>query len=143
MLYEVITTIANFIGGLILLANKPVQVGDFCRYGVDPSSDWLRIGTVEEINWMSTRIRGIDRITSYNVCYTKLLRFPGSLPQFVEPLVRVAEGVPLDLVLALDWIHLSGGDAVLVHTPVAACDQMRLLPIEAGSKRKPEAKIVV
>ncbi len=55
------STIANFIGGLILLANKPVQVGDFCRYGVDPSSDWLRIGTVEEINWMSTRIRGIDR----------------------------------------------------------------------------------
>ncbi|UCH52220.1 MAG: mechanosensitive ion channel, partial [Pseudomonadota bacterium] len=27
----------------------------------DPSSDWLRIGTVEEINWLSTRIRGIDR----------------------------------------------------------------------------------
>jgi len=55
------STIANFIGGLIILANKPVQVGDFCRYGEDPSSDWLRIGTVEEINWLSTRIRGIDR----------------------------------------------------------------------------------
>jgi MscS family membrane protein len=55
------STIANFIGGLILLANKPVRVGDFCRYGEDPSSDWLRVGTVEEINWMSTRIRGIDR----------------------------------------------------------------------------------
>jgi len=55
------STIANFIGSLILLANKPVRVGDFCRYGEDPSSDWLRIGTVEEINWISTRIRGIDR----------------------------------------------------------------------------------
>jgi len=55
------STIANFIGGLIILANKPVQVGDFCRYGEDPSADWLRIGTVEEINWLSTRIRGIDR----------------------------------------------------------------------------------
>lgn len=55
------TTIANFIGGLILLVNKPVQVGDFCRYGEDPSADWLRIGTVEEINWMATRIRGIDK----------------------------------------------------------------------------------
>jgi len=55
------STIANFIGGLILLANKPIRVGDFCRYGEDPSGDWLRIGTVEEINWMSTRIRGIDR----------------------------------------------------------------------------------
>lgn len=55
------TTIANFIGGLILLANKPVRIGDFCRYGEDPSKEWLRIGTVEEINWISTRIRGIDR----------------------------------------------------------------------------------
>jgi MscS family membrane protein len=55
------STIANFIGGLILLANKPIRVGDFCRYGEDPSSDWLRIGTIEEINWISTRIRGIDR----------------------------------------------------------------------------------
>ena len=55
------STIANFIGGLILLANKPVRVGDFCRYGEDPSQEWLRIGTVEEINWISTRIRGIDR----------------------------------------------------------------------------------
>ena len=54
-------TIANFIGGLILLANQPVRVGDFCRYGEDPSSDWLRIGTIEDINWLSTRIRGIDR----------------------------------------------------------------------------------
>ena len=55
------STIANFIGGLILLANKPVRVGDFCRYGEDPSADWLRIGTIEEINWLATRIRGIDR----------------------------------------------------------------------------------
>ena len=55
------TTIANFIGGLILLANKPVRVGDFCRYGEDPSPDWMRIGTIEEINWIDTRIRGIDR----------------------------------------------------------------------------------
>jgi len=55
------TTIANFIGGLILFTNKPVRVGEFCRYGTDPSPGWLRIGTVEEINWLSTRIRGIDR----------------------------------------------------------------------------------
>ncbi|MEJ2179057.1 MAG: mechanosensitive ion channel family protein, partial [Gammaproteobacteria bacterium] len=43
------STIANFIGSLILFANKPVRVGDFCRYGEDPSPGWLRIGTVEEI----------------------------------------------------------------------------------------------
>jgi MscS family membrane protein len=55
------TTIANFIGGLILFIDKPVRVGDFCRYGEDPSPGWLRIGTVEQIGWMSTRVRGIDR----------------------------------------------------------------------------------
>ena len=27
------TTMADFIGGLILFVNKPVRVGDFCRYG--------------------------------------------------------------------------------------------------------------
>ena len=55
------TTIANFIGGLILFVDKPVRVGDFCRYGEDPAPGWLRIGTVEQIGWMSTRVRGIDR----------------------------------------------------------------------------------
>ena len=55
------STIANFIGGLILYVNKPVRVGEFCRYGEDPDPDWLRIGTVEEIGLLSTRLRGIDR----------------------------------------------------------------------------------
>ena len=55
------STIANYIGGLILFANKPVKVGDFCRYGEDPSSEWMRIGTVEEIGLISTRLRGLDR----------------------------------------------------------------------------------
>lgn len=55
------STIANFIGGLILYVNKPVRVGEFCRYGEDPNPDWLRIGTVEEIGLLSTRLRGIDR----------------------------------------------------------------------------------
>ena len=55
------TTIANFIGGLILFIDKPVRVGDFCRYGEDPAPGWLRIGTVEQIGWLSTRVRGIDR----------------------------------------------------------------------------------
>ena len=55
------TTIANFIGGLILYVNKPVRVGEFCRYGEDPSPGWQRLGTVEEIGLLSTRLRGRDR----------------------------------------------------------------------------------
>lgn len=53
-------TIENFIGSLNLFADHPVRVGQFCRYGEDPNSDWLRIGTVESIGIRSTRIRGID-----------------------------------------------------------------------------------
>jgi MscS family membrane protein len=47
-------TIENLIAGLSLFADKPIRVGDFCKYGDD-------IGTVEAIGIRSTRIRGIDR----------------------------------------------------------------------------------
>ena len=47
-------TFANFIGSLILYANKPVKVGDFCRYGDN-------IGTVEYIGALATRIRSLER----------------------------------------------------------------------------------
>ena len=47
-------TIANFIGSLILFANKPVQAGDFFRYGD-------QIGTLENIGLLSTRIRSLER----------------------------------------------------------------------------------
>ncbi|WP_455379500.1 mechanosensitive ion channel family protein [Petrachloros mirabilis] len=47
-------TFANFIGSLILYANKPVKVGDFCRYGD-------KIGTVEYIGALATRIRSLER----------------------------------------------------------------------------------
>jgi MscS family membrane protein len=47
-------TLENIIGGLTLFADRPVRVGDFCRYGD-------QIGTVEEIGLRSTRIRSLER----------------------------------------------------------------------------------
>ena len=47
-------TIENLIGGLNLFADKPIRVGEFCKYGDE-------LGTVEAIGIRSTRIRGIDR----------------------------------------------------------------------------------
>jgi MscS family membrane protein len=44
----------NLIGSLSVLADRPVRIGDFCRFG-----DTL--GTVEEIGIRSTRIRTLDR----------------------------------------------------------------------------------
>jgi len=53
-------SIEHFIGSLNLFADRPVRVGDLCRYGEDPTPDWQRIGFVESIGLRSTRIRGID-----------------------------------------------------------------------------------
>jgi MscS family membrane protein len=55
------STLENFLGTLNLYADRPVMVGDFCRYGEDPSHTWQRIGTIEEIGLRSTRMRGLDR----------------------------------------------------------------------------------
>jgi MscS family membrane protein len=46
-------TLENVIGGLTLFADRPVRVGDFCRYGDD-------VGTVEEVGLRSTRIRTLE-----------------------------------------------------------------------------------
>ena len=47
-------TLENIIGGLTLFADRPVRVGDFCRYGDD-------VGTVEQIGLRSTRIRTLEQ----------------------------------------------------------------------------------
>jgi MscS family membrane protein len=47
-------TIENVFGGITLILDQPVRVGDFCRFGE-------RVGTVEEIGLRSTRIRTLDR----------------------------------------------------------------------------------
>lgn len=47
-------SIENLFGGVTLIADRPVQVGDFCRFGD-------RVGTVEEVGLRSTRVRTLDR----------------------------------------------------------------------------------
>jgi MscS family membrane protein len=47
-------TIENFFGGVSVVADRPVAVGDFCKFGD-------RVGTVEDIGLRSTRIRTPDR----------------------------------------------------------------------------------
>jgi MscS family membrane protein len=60
-------TLENFIGGLILYADRPVRVGDLCRFG-DLE------GRVQEIGIRSTRIRGLDRslITIPNATFVNM-----------------------------------------------------------------------
>jgi MscS family membrane protein len=47
-------TLANLFGGISLITDRPVRVGDFCRFGD-------RLGTIEEIGLRSTRVRTLDR----------------------------------------------------------------------------------
>lgn len=47
-------TVENLIGGFMVVADRPVKVGDFCRVGE-------HTGIVEEIGTRSTRIRTLDR----------------------------------------------------------------------------------
>lgn len=47
-------TLANILGGINLSADKPVEVGDFCRFGD-------QVGTVESIGLRSVRIRSLGR----------------------------------------------------------------------------------
>lgn len=48
-------SVANLFGGVSLIADQPVRVGDFCRVGGN------MVGTVEEIGIRSTRLRTLDR----------------------------------------------------------------------------------
>jgi MscS family membrane protein len=47
-------TVENLIGGLMLMTDQPVKIGDFCRFGD-------KTGWVEDIGFRSTRIRTLER----------------------------------------------------------------------------------
>jgi MscS family membrane protein len=47
-------TLENLVGGLILYADRPVRVGDYCGFG-------NYIGTIESIGMRSTQVRALDR----------------------------------------------------------------------------------
>jgi MscS family membrane protein len=47
-------SIENLFGGMTLVVDQPVRVGDFCRFGD-------QVGTVEAVGLRSTRLRTLDR----------------------------------------------------------------------------------
>jgi MscS family membrane protein len=60
-------TIENFIGGIMIYADRPVRVGEQCQFGD-------MTGTVEEIGVRSTRVRSSDRslVSIPNADFSKL-----------------------------------------------------------------------
>jgi MscS family membrane protein len=55
------STLENFMGALSIFADRPVSVGDRCRYDEDQSGEWRSVGRVESIGMRSTKIRKRDR----------------------------------------------------------------------------------
>jgi MscS family membrane protein len=47
-------TVENLFGGIAVISDRPVTIGDFCKFG-------NQVGTVEDIGLRSTRIRTLDR----------------------------------------------------------------------------------
>jgi MscS family membrane protein len=47
-------TVENLFGGVAVITDRPVTIGDFCKFG-------NQVGTVEDIGLRSTRIRTLDR----------------------------------------------------------------------------------
>lgn len=47
-------TLENLVGGIILYADRPVRVGDYCSFG-------NCVGTIESIGIRSTQVRALDR----------------------------------------------------------------------------------
>jgi MscS family membrane protein len=60
-------SIENLFGGVTLIADQPVRVGDFCRFGD-------KLGTVEDVGLRSTRVRTLDRtvITVPNADFSQM-----------------------------------------------------------------------
>ena len=60
-------TVENFIGGMTLFVDRPVRLGEMCKFGD-------KFGVVEEIGVRSTRLRTLDRtlITVPNAEFSKL-----------------------------------------------------------------------
>ena len=85
-------TLENFIGGIILYADRPVSVGDMCKFGAVQ-------GTVEAIGLRSTKIRAVDRtlVTVQNsdfaeMSITNFSRRDGNLLQFEFDVRRDVDG---------------------------------------------------
>jgi len=120
------STVENLIGGLSLFADKPIRVGDTCRYGSDE-------GTVEAIGIRSTRIRGNDR-TLTTVPNGILSKMPlASLAQRDQMLIRSVIGVRYETSPEqLRYLLAKIREALLSHEKIAA-DSVRVRFIGFGA----------
>ena len=122
-------TIANFIGSMILFANRPVRVGDFCRYGD-------QIGTVESIGLHSTRIRSLERtiVTVPNAEFSdmKLDNFTARDQRLLQTTLRLRYDTTED---QLRFV-LARLRALLLGHPMVTPDPARVRFVDYGASSK-------
>ncbi len=105
-------TVENVIGGLTLFADRPVRVGDFCRFGGTS-------GTVVEIGLRSTRIQGLDRtVTSIpNAEFSQLQLVNVSRRDYI--LLETTLGLRYETTLdQLRWVLARLREMLLAHPEV-------------------------
>ena len=89
MLYEVITNgaqinVNGFTGSTLDISEEDFIKGNY-KFQGNSQNSILNLGTIKASNKSYVALLGkeiINRITSYNVCYTKLLRFRRSFSYF-------------------------------------------------------------
>ncbi len=113
-------TIENLIGSLSLFADKPIRVGNFCKYGEN-------VGTIETIGIRSTRIRGVDR-TVTTIPNAMLSKMPiVNFSQRDRILIRAVLGVRCDASTEqLRFILAKAREMLMAHP--------RLLPESARAR---------
>ncbi len=86
-------TVENLVGSVTLIADKPVQVGDFCKVGDV-------VGTVEDVGIRSTRIRTLERtvvtIPNGDFSARQIENFARRDSFLFNPIIRLEHGIRSD-----------------------------------------------
>jgi MscS family membrane protein len=90
-------TIENFFGGVSVISDRPVLIGDLCQFGG-------QVGTVEDIGLRSTRIRTLDRtlVTIPNSQFSTMTleNYSRRDRMWFHPTLKLRRGTPSDLIPA-------------------------------------------
>ena len=88
-------TVENFIGSLSVIADRPIRIGDFCKFGSFS-------GNVEDIGMRSTRVRTGDRtivtIPNGEFATLQIENFAKRDKIYFHPILRVHYGTPSDTI---------------------------------------------
>jgi len=120
------STMENFIGSITIYADRPVRVGDFCRFGDE-------VGTVEQIGLRSTRIRTLGRsvVTIPNAEFSRLKLDNFSLRD--NNLFRTAVSLRYETTPQQLRDVLAGVRKLLLDHPRVLEDPARVRLVEFGS----------